>query len=407
MLINAINNYNIVKNHVKEQKQIAFKAAPFPFTWRNKILAAIDEARTIDLYVHAFADDDAANACKVMAEFFKSRGKKVNICIGRKGMNTLFSKFGARKSKTDSPADLTFVVDFNAQERIPSSFRKIFYKNNSCRIYGLDHHTQAQDYINGNIYGDNSAKSCCGIVYRFFESISMDDKIGKKNLQRLYCGMLSDYTKTELIKVKNNKLIKLKALDKDENSKDVLERIEAQLNGEQKAEVYRHLDVMSNLTDKEKAFRKRLISEIKTSPNGKLAYIEINPDETTWAELKMDNYRTSTILRDLRVRIIDGVRHDNLFDNSKKEQLKHAQGAIIFYRVQRSKGDLYQMSIHSKGNYATRLIDEARRLWYKQTNVHFEAGGHDNRAGGRIFSFSQQDADKYVDCFVQAAENLG
>lgn len=408
MLVNAINSYNISRNHVKNQRTVAFKAAPFPFGWRNKLIAAINEAQTIDLYVHAFADDDAANACKVMAEFFKSRGKKVNICIGRKGMKSLFSKFRTRKTSTDAPADLTFVLDFNAQERVPSSFRNIFFRNPRYQIYGLDHHTQAQDYVNGNIYVDSTAKSCCGVVYRFFESINMEDKIGKKSLQRLYCGMLSDYTKAELIKVKHNKLIKLDALNADPNSKYVLEKVEAQLSEEQKEEVYRHLDVMSNLTHTERAFRKKLISGIKTSPNGKLACIEINPNDQDWINLQMDNYRTSTILRDLRVRLIDGIQHDSLFSDKQKKELKKVEGAIVFYRVQRSKGDLYQMSIHTKGDYATRLITEARKLWYAKTAViHFEAGGHDNRAGGRISSFTQEDADNYVNCFVNAAEKIG
>ncbi len=57
--------------------------------------------------------------------------------------------------------------------------------------------------------------------------------------------------------------------------KYVLEKVEAQLGEEQKEEVYRHLDVMSNLSHDERAFRKKLISGIKTSPNGKLACIEI------------------------------------------------------------------------------------------------------------------------------------
>lgn len=407
MRVNAINSYNSSRNHVKNQRNVAFSALAFPFARRNAILKAIDNANTIDIYVHAFADDDAANACKVMAEFFKSRGKKVNICIGRKGMKTLFSKFRTRKTQTDAPADLTFIVDFNAQERIPSSFRHIFYQNPREKIIGLDHHTQAQDYVNGNIYCDPTARSCCGIVYRFLESIAMDDKISKKNLQRLYCGMLSDYTKAELITVGNNKLKKLETLNADANSKYVLEKIEAQLSEEQKAEVYRHLDVMSNLTQAEKAFRRQLISGIKTSPNGKLAYVEIDPHDKYWTKLGMDSYRTSTILRDLRVRLIEGVQHDNLFTDKQKEQLKNIEGAIIFYRVQRSKGDLYQMSLHTKGNYATRLITEARKLWYAKTaTTHFEAGGHDNRAGGRISSYTQEDADKYVKCFVDAAENL-
>lgn len=408
MQANAIHSYNISGNHVKNQKNVAFRAAAFPFAWRNAIMRAIDPAESIDLYVHAFTDDDSGNACKVLSNVFKSWGKKVNICIGRKGMKTLFSKFRTRKTTTDTPADLTFIVDFNAQERIPSSFRNIFFKNPRYQIYGLDHHTQAQDFVNGNIYCDNTARSCCGVVYRFLQSINMEDKIGKKNLQRLYCGMLSDYTKTELIKVENNKLIKLKALDEDENSKDVLEKVEAQLSEEQKAEVYKHLDVMSNLSDTEKAFREKLISSIKTSTNGKLAYIEIDPNDKDWYELKMDNYRTSTILRDLRVRLMDGVKHDNLFCDKQKEQLKNAEGAIIFYRVQRTNGDLYQMSIHTKGNYATRLITEARKLWYeKKAFIHFEAGGHDNRAGGRISSYSQEDANAYVKCFVDAALKLG
>lgn len=410
-MLNAIYCNNPYKNHVKHQKNIAFRARPIPAEVIQVFLTKLAQATTIDVYPHALTDNDAGCAAKVMTSLLKMMGKKIYICIPKKGLRGLFAKFRARKSTSEGLSGLNLVLDFNAKERIPFSYRDIFYKQPVENVIGFDHHTQAQGYVEGHIYCDSTARSCCGIVYRLLESLKMEEKIGAKNLQKLYCGMLSDYQKAKLIKFKDNKLIKSKMLQENlseeyKNSKEVLDRIEAQLSEEQKEEVYRYLDVLSNLTPPEDAFRTKLFSSIKTSPNGKLAYIDINPFDKGWANLGMDNFRTSDILRDLRVRLINDVAHDNMFSSKQKKQLKNVEGAIVFYRVQRHKGDLYQMSIHTKGDYAKRLIDEARKLWFKKSSIHFEAGGHDNRAGGRITSYSEEDARNYVDCFVQAAQNL-
>lgn len=411
-MLNAIYSNSPYKNHVKHQKNIAFRARPIPEEVIQRFLIKLAQATTIDVYPHALTDNDAGCAAKVMTSLLKTMGKKVYICIPKKGLRGLFAKFRARKSTSGEPSGLNFVLDFNAKERIPFSYRDTFYKQPIENIIGFDHHTQAQDYVEGDIYCDNTARSCCGIIYRLLESLKMEEKIGTKNLQKLYCGMLSDYQKAKLIKFKDNKLIKSKALQESlaeeyKNSKEVLDRIEAQLSEKEKEEVHRYLDVLSNLDPSEDAFRKRLFSSIKTSPNGKLAYIEINPFDKDWANLGMDNFRTSDILRDLRVRLINDIQHDDIFSGKQKKQLKNVEGAIVFYRVQRHKGDLYQMSIHTKGDYAKRLIDEARKIWLKTSSIHFEAGGHDNRAGGRITSYSEEDAKAYVECFVKAAENLG
>ena len=71
---------------------------------------------------------------------------------------------------------------------------------------------------------------------------------------------------------------------------------------------------------------------------------------------------------------------------------------IAFYR----KDDEYRMSIHSRSNSAIRLIDYVK----ENLNPDIIAGGHADRAGGKIDSVSKKDTMKFVNDFIKASEIL-
>lgn len=390
----------------------AFKARPIPFYVLNRFRPKIENAQSIDIYSHALPDEDTINSNMVLGNWLKQQGKKVFTCTGAKGLKGFFSRFLPQDIKQDrTPADLTIILDFNARERVPVSFFDIFDKTPPGNIIGLDHHPKTKDPINGDIYSDTSARSCCAVLYRFFEGLGIERSLSTEDLQRLYCGILSDYEKAQLIKLRNSELIKLPELDSDYNVKEVLERVESRLSDTERHEVYKHLDVMSNLTIKEAAFRKKLCSKIKVTPNGKLAYIVIDVDDKGWVDMGFDNPRNSTILRDLRFNIINNAKANKMFSLAQRLQLQSVEGAMVFYRIKKRNGDFYAMSIHSHGDYAKRLIERVRENWdiylkASNKNIRFDAGGQDNRSGGRIFSTDRDDCNAFIQSFIDASEQI-
>lgn len=396
-MINSIPSYSI--DSKKRHKNVSFKAALFPVETAQLYKRAIlnPKVQTIDVKCHASPDEDTVNSALSMVDnWLKKNGKQVSICVNYKKTKGLYSRPLKKEIKKNSkPSDLTLIFDFNGRSKVPKSFIDTFKKTKPKNRWVFDHHTRTDETFDGNLYIDDTAKSTCGIVFRFFEALG--EKINKKSLKKLYCGMLSDYQKSGLVDIKNSKLIKLSALDLDKNSKEVLEKVEAQLSEKAKTKIYKHLDVLSNLSDKEKEFQKRLFKETKTTPKGNLAYIVLEPNDKDWLNLGMKNARTTILMRNWRLNTLNYKGNDKL-TAQQKEELKNLKGAMIFYRA----GGVYQMSIHSKDNYAERLTNYIR----KNINPDLKAYGHPERQGGRIFSLQKDDVEKFINGFLNAADEV-
>ncbi len=391
-----------LKNTQHKNKNLSynasFRAAPMPVKTAKMFNSIMlnPNVKTADIFCHASPDEDTVNAAKVINNYLKKSGIKTSFCVYGPKLKGLFLGHGKFNIKKDQkPSDLTIILDFISESKISKSFVNIY--NESKNIIGFDHHQKTHDKLKGLFYNDDSAYSCCGIIYRFFESLG--EKLSKSDLKSLYCGVLSDYQKSKLITFDNFKLVKLPALNTDKNSKEVLEKIESQLSEKQRNKIYTHLDVLSKLTPEEKSFKENLYSKVKVTPNAKLAYVIIDPDDKEWISLGMKNTKTSPILRNLRLKLLNGVQNDNIFTPEQKEQFKNLKGAIVFYRA----GNVYQMSLHTKNQYATDLIEYIK----KNLNPDLVAGGHPDRAGGRIFSLDKNEINTFINNFLIAAEKLG
>lgn len=370
LTVNSVNS--------KAANNINFKAKVIPVQAAKSFEAKLldKNIKNIDIYCHASPDEDTVNSMKVFAHWLKKYKKNISVCLNPKDTKNLFfspSRYKIKKTKTKP--DMALIVDFNGEERISEQFKKMLPEN----IVGFDHHQDMQYPIKGIFYKDISAKSCCSIIFRFFESLGK--KLNKNDLKSLYCGMLSDFEKSKLIMLKDSKLIKLPELDADKNSKEILEKIESQLSSKDKEQIYRHLDIISNLTKKEKALQKRLQSEIKYTPNGKFAYVIIPLQDKQWKSLGMDTPRTSAIIKDLRITTLNNT--------------PSIQGVMAFYSAE----DCYKMSIHSRNDYAQKLRDYI----VQNLNPKLIAGGHPNRAGGHT-SLKPTDINQFIADFLTAAE---
>lgn len=394
-MISYINSFNAKRNTSFRAKPIASENV----RWISDI-GKNPKVKRILIVPHESPDDDCTRAAEYFYNLFKNMGKKVAIFINppeTKGLNFNHKKYRIYKS-TKRP-DKVVVVDLNSSEKLSPEVKSILKEIKSEDIFCVDHHTKSEKTIEGNLYIDTSAKSCCAMCYRIAQA--RGKKLSKSDLKALYCGILSDYQKSKLVKFKNNKLIKLSALDKDINAKEVLEQIEKQISEEDKIRIYKHLDILSNLTQEEQAFRKTLFSEVQITPNGKLAYVVINPNDKQWQRLGMHNTRTSAILRDLRVRLINGVQTDKIFSEGQRKLFKNLKGAIVFYRDAQRSDSKYRFSMHGKVDYAERIVN-----YVKKINPAVEGGGHPDREGGGIKSLSENKIKELVNNFLTAAKHV-
>lgn len=360
-------------------------------------------AKIIDVHTHCSPDEDTVNSAKVIYRWIKGLGKDVSICVNPKETKGLFFKNSKNiKIKTDltKKSDLAFVCDFNSTERISEKYRKSLEVIKEKDIIGLDHHISSGNTISENIFIDVKARSNCGLTFRFLNGLKIKWK--KADLESLYCGMLSDYRKSKLINIANtsegSKLVKLPNLYKDKKAKNVLAKLESKLNQNSKDKIYKHLDILSRLTPAEKAFRTNIVSHVQVTKNGELAYIVIPPGDNAFKLVGGDNTTTSTIMSDLRPRLLN-PENEPIFPPKLKAKLKNVKGAMIFYPTSEKGLGIYQMSIHSKTNYANILINYIK----KNLNSDLIAGGHADRAGGRVMSCKKQDVEKFIEDFLTAA----
>lgn len=422
---NAVNKRNNPKlncfNPCFGAKTISKKVAT---DYINKIVGS----GTKELYIsiHGSPDDDGLCAAYTASNvFFKEYGIKSLICVNKKEIHGLYHNNIKNVTKRIKKSGKVLALDFNDYNKIPEFLVNIFksYKLTNIsgfkpknknkkiiKIFGFDHHPDTKT-IKGDFYIDDTARSCCGIIFRLTEALKI--KLGIDDLKSLYCGILSDYLKSKLVKIKNGRLIKLSAFYKDKNSKEVLNKIGKQLSIKDKIEIHKHLDILSNLSNDEKALQTELFKEIKVTKNGKLACVAIpiskqsNFLSTTWHSLGMKNMRTSAILRDLRLRLINNIQKDAMFTPEQKEKLKDIRGAVIFYPTGKNT---YQLSIHSKGDYAIKLLKYAKEI-YKQKAAksgkikhEFVGDGHPNRAGGKIVDCTPAEMKALIGSFFEASE---
>ncbi len=393
----------------KQKVNPTFNAKPIPkkFVQSFKDQLLSKKVKTVDIYCHRSPDEDTVNAMKVMYNWLKRHGKKARACLDTSDTTGLYLNklFYHIKNKSDKKAaDKSLCIDFNGTERIPQNYDLLQAEKNRNNILGLDHHIKTETSIpTKNMYIDDSAASCCGVVYRFFEAIG--EKLSKKDLKSLYCGMLSDYKGSKLTNIKKTdsgyELVKQQSLLQDKNSLEILNKIEASLSDKDKNKIYKHLDIMSRLNSNEKLLLKNLAKYISFSTTSNLAYIFIEPNDELWRKVGYDNVRTSAILKDIRTRVMENFEGDELFTSHQKEKFKNLKAIAIFYRVNNSFDSSYQISLHSKDGYAEKLIENV-----KERNNDFVGGGHPDRAGGRINACDYANSLKLVNDFLEADEEL-
>lgn len=390
-----------------------FKAKYVSPETANNIIKSIKDSKGKNVYVigHSSIDDDALDSALLAKRILAAKGISTKVCAKSEQLKKLFmSKSKEIYTNLKKKPDLIIAVDFNDVKKIPKLLVEMFegkgnkvadYKSGlfeGTDIVGVDHHVDTKT-LKGSFYIDDTARSCCGILVRIANALKIT--LSKKDCKIAYCGMLSDYEKSGLVEIKNGKLIKLPSLLKDKNSLEVLEQVESKLSRKDKKDVFRHIDVMSRLTKAEKSFYKKMAANVKISPNGKFAYVAINPEDRDWAKVGMDNDTTSNLIRSFRKEILKDKPDNNLFTPEQIKSFSNIQNVAIFYRTSPNYHGVYKVSLHSKNNTAIALLKQAEKIFGKEIG-----GGHPNRCGGKITSLDKIETEKFVNSFLEASQKI-
>lgn len=393
------------KNHIMPN----FTANKMPVKQAEYFDNKLKSAKTVDIICHSLSDEDTFNSATTMYSYLQEQGVNPRIIVSGGFNNYNFNnpKYNIIQDKavgsSTKPADVALCVDFSANDRISENVSKHLQKFDAKNVIGIDHHnnpTKISPNFNQitksyksvqdmpklepqNFYIDSSAKSNCGIIYRFFEALN---KVPSKDqLKSMFCGMLDDTSKEGFVSLGKDTLkLTLKA-NGDFNTQEVFNSINSKLNDADRAELVNHLDVMSNLTDAEKAFKESLKERVKYSSNGKFAYIEIPNKDKEWEDLGKDTPTATAILKEFRKETLDNT---------------NAEAVAVFYPT--SKNNTYKMSMRSNSDYAKQIVDYIK----ENLNPSLVAGGHDNRNGGTLDFKTSEDCKNWVNDFKTAAEHV-
>ncbi len=400
---------------------LSFKANKMPKCqaeyFNNKLLFS----DTVDIFCHVATDEDAFNSAKIMYDYLNSNGIKPRIICSNASENYGYNNkkydiIDINKNKTDlQRADTALCLDFSDSIRIRGKALEYLKSFPQSEVICIDHHETANPIINSNIistsevnephieevkngYLDTTAKSAASILVRFFEALKIPMTENQK--ASAYCAMADDMNKEKLIDISNGQIIKSSKYEDDTNAKDIFEYIENSISQDKKTEILSHLDILSRLKPKEKAFRMSLYKNIKITPNKKFAYVIIQPDDRNWKRIGGDTPTASKILRDFRTRILEHKQTDEFIDNDLLKRIQDVQAIAVFYPD--TKSGRYRVSMHSNKDYAFRIIDLIKEEYYSP----LKAGGHPNRAGGSTQTLDKNKCAKWANNFICAGQNL-
>jgi len=374
---------------------VSFKANVMPKNQAQHIDNILHSGKSVDIFCHSISDEDTFNSATAFYNYLKQEGINARI-IASGGISNYdydTKKYNIIQAKdindNTKKADVALCVDFSSKDRLNSNVYKHLQKYDSSKIVGIDHHddknklhhdfnqitkayekNQIPELNAKNYYIDSSAKSNCGIIYRFFEALG---KTPTKEISRaLYTGFYDDTAKSKD--------------ELDKNSKEVKSKLTSALNILDIAKIKKHFLEKTMLTQEEKAFAKNLQNRMQYSQNGKMAFVEITNDDEEWNNLGRNTEKTAIILGKFRKETL--------------EKNKNIESVAVFYPCSDEK--TYKMSITSNKDYAMKIVDYAKEHFSKD----IVAGGHPERCGGSIVTSNPNEQHKWVNYFVNASDKI-
>lgn len=393
-MIKCINNFSV---NDKKSPFVSFSAKRFPNKLAQEFKQTLLNAESTVIACHENNDHDSLNAARAMARWVRGHGKKVDIYAEPESLVQLTlpsDRFDLTRGI--ARPDLLMLVDHNGTDRMSKKTLELLKYNPKLII--MDHHRPTQYTLpNALTYIDETSRSCCGIVYRWMRALG--EKIDSRTARKLTLGAASDMRQSELIRFDRSRIVGMPALTREPEAREILEDLAIRANREDIDEIGRHLDVLGNLTPTERELQQQLFREVRTTQDGRLAYVVINPKDEQWLALGCKTERTSEILRDLCKRLMQTTANDNNFTPAQRRELARINGAAIFYPT--DGGDVYRVSLH--GKQALDVLQDAKGIYKGITGQKLIGDGRPNRAGGRINTCSPQEIGHFIQSIKQAA----
>lgn len=367
----------------------------------------LKKSKSVDIICHESTDRDSLNSAIVMQSYMDSLGVNSRVIVSQE-----HSKLGITKpifryitsdkiNKNTEPPDTVLCLDFSAKERVQKNI--LDYIKKSKNILCIDHHNGTnlfnKDYIvirdsidNSDkiietsvpCYVDSSAVSATSVIYRFFEALNKP--VNNAQAFSLMYGFVDDGTKKGYFVCDGvqGAIIPTQKLIDDEKGFEIYVKLSQKIKKEQIKKIAQNIDVLSNLSEDEKKFKNSLYNRMEYSKNGKIAYVEIPPDDKQWMELGGDNSRTSAILNRFRQNIL--------------KDFKDIEAVFVFYEAE----GRYKLSVHSSSPTLLDFFNYIEKT--RIPNFTKNAGGHKERAGGKIFTIDPVKCHKWVEDIISCAD---
>lgn len=305
----------------------------------NKILT---DSRSIAIVPHVNPDGDAIGSSMALSRVLHNVGKNVDVVIPNdfpdflnwiEGSNevVIFEAERERAETVINKADLLFILDFNNFDRSEEMAETL--KGFGGFSVMIDHHPSPVAPCD-IVISDTSQSSTCELLFRILCDAGLDDFIDKSAAEAIFTGMMTDTGNFSY----------------NASSPDTYRIIAALLEkGIDKDQVHANVFHTFSLS------RWRLIGhslkeKMVIMPELKTGYISLSK-----AELEQYNYQSGDT---------EGLVNYPLMVKG-----------IVFCVLFTEEDDFVKVSFRSKGNFS--VNDFAR--------AHFNGGGHDNAAGGRIY----------------------
>ncbi|MBQ7764873.1 DHH family phosphoesterase [bacterium] len=383
---------------------ISFSANPINKSQALYLQKKLSKANFVDIICHNSSDEDTVACARALKWLLIKLNKESRIITDNidtfelkkdsKGLIDL-----SKESLPTTKPDTVVCVDFSSFTRVKEDVKK--YINSAKTILCIDHHCDGD--ISDNIreinncltpeeienlspvdfYVDSSAKSCSSIVLKLFQTLKIN--IPNKIKELLFCGMTDDLRKNEYLKY--NETLTPVLTEKMMNDKitlNIYKELENEILPKRKNDIIKHLNVLASLNQDEKKFQERLFKDMKTTKNGKFAYVIIPPNDEQWHKLGGDNAKTSGIMGNFRTTVLD--------------KNKYIDSIAVFYQDKNG----YRISIHSKNNNVINLFNHIKET----LNPDLQAGGHEDRGGGTILSFDQDVCIDWAKKIIAGAETF-
>lgn len=412
---------------------LAFKANPMPEKQAEYIDNKFREADSIDIFCHAYTDEDCFNSAKAMFLYFKSIGKQPRIIA-----DNHLDLFGYDESKYNilpmdkvdedtQCADLALCMDFSREQELKKdNVIRYFHQYNKANVVGLDHHSEKnpisssryelrESYLDtsdmpdskpGNFYSDASSKSSAAVVYRFFEALGV--RVSKAQRLSLFAGMCDDMKKSGDVNFFDNKSVVFSSeAMMDFNTCLVYREIAKKISPENRVMILTHLNKTSELSPLEKSFQKSLFENVKITDDGKLAYFEIDLNDPNWAALNGDNPRTRRIVVDARSSLLLNNTPPGLVKDEVRKKLANINAVASVSSDFNT--NLFAVVLTTKKDYAKRYeqyVKNSFKAELEEMGIHMKETGHNDRGGWLISNDSEAKCKMFFNFFLEAAKNV-